>query len=205
MNELQKTQRISIAVLLIGIVLIIGIMVKKAPKNPFSLSAQEMLDNIDGFEHVTSSQAQQMQNDTNQYVFIDLRSPYDFEVQHIENAINIPTAFLLDEENVEALETYKKAEQTVILYGQTERESISPWILLYELGFTNTKVLMGGFDCFLDNNENCPTTMARYDYAKISTQGGIKEVEVIKTKPVVKKKKVIPVKKKVKVEEEGGC
>lgn len=205
MTELQKTQRISIAVLLIGLLLIIGIMVKKAPKNPFTVSAQEMLVDIDGFEHVTNTQAFSLQNDTNEYVFIDLRSPYDFEVKHIDNAVNIPTAFLLEKENIEAFKTYMQEEKTVILYGQTERESISPWMLLYQLGYTNTKVLMGGFDCFVEQKDDCPTTMARYDYAKIASSGGEKELEVIKKKAPVKKKKVIPVKKKVKVEEEGGC
>ena len=204
MTELVKTQRIFIAVLIIGLLLLAGIMVKKAPKAPFKMTAQEMLVNLDGFEHVTKSQALSLKDKTEEYVFVDLRSPYDFEVKHIHNAINIPTAFLLDQENMDAFKDYMESGKTVVLYGQTERESLSPWMLLYELGFTNTKVLLGGFSCFIQEKADCPTTMSRYDYAKIASSGGEKQVEIIKKKPA-KKKKAIPVKKKVKVEEEGGC
>jgi rhodanese-related sulfurtransferase len=200
-----KKNALPIVILIIGVSLLLLAVSKNKPASSFEITAQEMLTKLDGFEHVTGSQAREMQNDTDQYVFVDLRSPYDFEVKHIAHAINIPTAFVLDKENMDLFKEYLSADKTVVLYSQTERESISPWMLLYELGFTNTKVLMGGFDCFVEETEDCPTTMSRYDYAKIAAQGGIKEVEVIKKKPVAKKKKAIPVQKKVKVEDEGGC
>jgi rhodanese-related sulfurtransferase len=201
----MKKNIIPIIILILGVAILFFGLTKNKTKSPFTVSNQEMLAAFDGFEHVLNSDALEMQNDTENYVFVDLRSPYDFEVAHVANAINIPTAFLLEKENMGLLKEYKNREKTVVLYGQTERESISPWILLYQMGFTNTKVLMGGFDCFVDQEADCPTTYAQHNYAKIASQGGFKEVEVIKEKPVAKKKKVIPVKKKVKVEDEGGC
>ena len=205
MIEFCKKNIISIAILLLGITLLFVGTLKKNPDASFTITAQEMLLNVDDFEHVTNSQALKMQSDTNEYVFVDLRSPYDFEVKHIDNAINIPTAFLLDEENMSVFNEYLESGKTIVLYGQTERESISPWFLLYEIGITNTKVLLGGFDCFIETKDDCANETAKYDYLKISKQGGLKEVEVIKKIAPVKKKKAIPVQKKVKMEDEGGC
>ena len=201
----MKKNLIPIAIVLFSAALLIVAFSANEPKPQFALQAEQVLTDLGEFEHVTNSQVPGMIEDTNAYTFVDLRSPYDFDVKHIEGAVNIPTAFLLDEENLNALDDFQRAGQTVVLYGQTERESIGPWTLLYSLGYENTKILMGGFACLEELDANCPTTMAQYDYAKIASQGGIKEVEVIKKKPVPKKKKTIPVQKKVKVEEEGGC
>lgn len=204
MQELLKTQRISIAVLVIAFLLLIGLMVKKAPQTPYTMTAKEMNHTLLDFEHVTVAMAKNMKSDTNKYVFVDLRSPYDFEVKHIDNAVNIPTAFVLDEENRALFSQYFNNDKTVVLYGQSERESISPWMLLSQLGFANTKILLGGFDCYVSNNTNCMAEMAKYNYAKISTSGGMVKDTNVAPKPV-EKKKVIPIKKKVKREAEGGC
>lgn len=207
MNELQRTQRISIAVLVLTVALALGLMIKEKPKFSYAKSATEMLAMLPDIENITPGMAETLKNDLDNYVFIDIRSPYDFEVKHIENAINIPLAFLLDEENVAQLNEFQAANKTVVLYGETEHEAISPWILLYEIGYTNTRILSGGFECFQHNTPNCNLETARHDFAKIATQGGVKEVEVVVEKPQKKEepKKVIPVQKKVKAEAEGGC
>ena len=205
MQELLKTQRISIAVLIIVLLLLVGLMVRKAPKTPFIMDATEMLAKMPEFEHVTVAMAKDMNADTNNYIFVDLRSPYDFEVKHIDNAINVPTAFILDEENKTTFNHYLQNNTTVVLYGQSERESVSPWILLTEVGYSNIKVLLGGFDCYNGDISKCNPESSQYDYAKISTSGGIKESNTAAPVKKKKKKKVIPVKKKVKREAEGGC
>ena len=216
MNELLKTQRISIAVLFFGLLLLIGLMVRKAPKAPFTMEATEMLEKIQAFDHLSPEMVNQVKNDTTKYVFIDLRSPYDFEVKHIDNAKNIPTAFILDDENRAIFQNYMNQGVEVVLYGYTQRESMAPWMLLTQIGFTNTKVLQGGFACYNGENSKCSKEVANYDYAKVSTQGKIVKViteEESKTapkpaaapKPVVKEKKAIPVKKKKKRVVEGGC
>jgi len=205
MQELLKTQRISIAVLIIGLLLLIGLMVRKAPKTPFVMTATEMLESMPDYKHVSVTMAKNMKGDTDNYIFVDLRSPYDFEVKHIDNAINIPTAFILDDKNKIEFDRYLKNNTTVVLYGQSERESISPWILLTEVGYSNIKVLLGGFDCYDGDITKCNTESVEYDYAKISTSGGTKSESNAVAAPVKKKKKVVPVKKKVKREAEGGC
>ena len=206
MNELQRTQRISIAVLIIAVVLVIGLMIKEKPKFAYTISASEMLAKLPEVEQVTPEMAKSMSSDTTKVVFIDIRNPYDFEVKHIENAINIPVAFLLDDENAEKLKAFNKENRTVVLYGQTQRDAVSAWMLLYEIGFTNAKILLGGFDCYQTAAANCNLETARHDFAKIATQGGIKEVEAAaEPAPKPQPKKTVPVQTKVKAEAEGGC
>ena len=207
MIQFIKKNIVPLAILILGVVFFIMAMLKNNEPSPFKITPEEMLVKLDNVEHVTNSDALEMQKDTDKYIFVDLRSPYDFEVSHIENALNIPTAFLLDNENVKALNDFLESEKTVVLYGKTEREAISPWYLLYQMGLSNTKILYGGFECFTEKKADCPNSYPKYDYAKISKQGGLKEVEVIKEKPKApaKKKAEIRVQKKVKAQDEGGC
>jgi rhodanese-related sulfurtransferase len=206
MNELQRTQRISIAVLIIAVVLVIGLMIKEKPKFTYAISASEMLAKLPEVEQITPETAKTLIGDTSKVVFIDIRNPYDFEVKHIENAINIPLAFLLDDENAEKLEAYNKANKTVVLYGKSQRDAVSVWMLLYEIGYTNTKILLGGFDCYQMATANCNLETARHDFAKIATQGSIKEVQPeVEPAPKKEPKKTVPVQTKVKAEAEGGC
>lgn len=202
MNSLKKNI-VPLIILVIGILIMAYALGISASKINFSVSPQEMLAITDGFEHITKQQAVQLDEDA--YVFVDLRNPYDFDIAHIDNAINIPTAFLLEEENMTLLKNLYDTEKTIVLYGQLEREAISPWLLLYQTGLTNTKILLGGFECFTSQKTDCASTTPQYDYAKIASQGGVKEVELVKTKVAPKKKKEIPVEKKVKSQEEGGC
>lgn len=207
MIDFTKKNILSILILIVGVALLFLNGMKEDTSASFKITGQELLAYLEDAEYVTNSQALQLQKETDAYVFIDLRSPVDYQLDHIENAINIPTATLLDEENMSLYKGYMEAGRTMVLYGQWERESLSPWFLLYQLGMTNTKVLLGGFECYKNPEGNCYSESIRYDYAKIASQGGIKEVEVIKKKPKpqVKKKKEIPVEKKVKMEAEGGC
>lgn len=216
MHELLKTQRISIAVLVIALLLLVGLMAKTSPKSPFTMTAPEMLTLVQSTEHTSIAMAKNVNGDTNGYVFIDLRSPYDFEVSHIKNAKNIPTAFILDEENKALLKQYQEQNTKVVLYGKSQRDAMSPWMLLTQIGFTNINVLESGFECYQDLATNCSTEKAQFDFAKIAISGETKREaaaaaaakEAAKPKPKpkpVQKKKVVPVKKKVKREAEGGC
>jgi rhodanese-related sulfurtransferase len=202
MNELQKTQRISIAVFILALILLVGFMVQKSPVNVYTLSAEEMLEKMDNFEHVTPAIAKNIHVDTNAYIFVDLRSPYQFEVSHIPHAINISRADILDPENKVLFEKYLASGKKVILYCDNERDAISPWILLTELGFTNTQVLLGGFLCFNETSSHCILETPRYDFAKIASEGKIIQEVVPEPEPI---KKEIPILQKPKKAAEGGC
>jgi rhodanese-related sulfurtransferase len=203
MDELKRTQRITIAVLVIIGLLAIGYMVRKVPDMPYKLTADEMLKELITAGQVSPSQARDLMNDSLQTVFIDIRSPYDYEVKHIEGAINIPTAFLLDKENRKYFKNQKSLGKTVILYGQTELEATSPWILLREMGYSNMKLLLGGYVCVNDTGDSFVAETPKYDFAKIANGEG--DEQTVKNESIPKPKKTIPVRKKVKKEAEGGC
>jgi rhodanese-related sulfurtransferase len=206
MDELKRTQRITIAVLVIIGLLAIGYMVRKVPDMPYKLTADEMLKELITAGQVSPSQARDLMSDSSQTVFIDIRSPYDYEVKHIEGAFNIPTAYLLDDENKDFFEQLKKQDKNVILYGETELEATSPWILLREMGYDNVKLLLGGYECINDTGDMFVVETPKYDFAKIANGEGEKtNTKEEKPKPKPKPKKTIPVRKKKKQEAEGGC
>lgn len=199
-NNYRKFKILSGAIVLL---ILMGCSSKIESNSSLKITSSELMTVMENFEQVTSKMAKAFNADTGNFVFVDLRSPYDFEISHIPNAINIPTSFFLDDSNIHLFKEYSKTNQTVILYGQTERESISPWMLLQELGYSNTKVLLGGYNCFLNGNPSCIAEMARYNYSKISTAG--RNGEVLKVEQPVPVKKVIPIQKKKKAAAEGGC
>lgn len=205
MNELKRTQRITIAILVLLGLILIGFMVRKKPDMPYKMSTLEAADQLSSVKQITPLQAQKMIKDTTKYIFIDLRSPYDFVVSHVDNAINIPITFLLDKENRDLFTNWKATGKTVILYAQDELKAVSPWLLLQELGYTNVKYLRGGYQHLNDNTKRYMTERAKFDYAKIASGGAQQAGDVSQTQTPKPKKKAIPVKKKVKKEAEGGC
>ncbi|MDV7392584.1 rhodanese-like domain-containing protein, partial [Arthrospira platensis SPKY1] len=80
-------------------------------------------------------------------VLVDVRSPAEFEKGHLENAVNIPTQHILGPENIKL---WDQSEVTYYLYGQTQLEANSAWMILRQLGYTNVRVLQGGLSYFAD-------------------------------------------------------
>ena len=174
------------------------------------IESDKFLEDLFSIYQVTPDEAMEWMYDSTMAVFIDVRSVYDFEKGHIENAINISVANLLDDSYKESYENWKNDSLLVVLYGNDELQANAPWMLLYELGYTNTRVLLGGYGyidrLYLDELEEGETFTIEdpaYDFAGI-----LKEVEEIKKSPVViekAEKKEVVVQKKVKKSAEGGC
>jgi len=80
---------------------------------------------------------------TDLYQLIDIRTPHDFSISHIEGAINIPAKDILDEENLELI---NQDEKINVLYGNTASEAIDTYFILKQLNFKNIKVALGGFN-----------------------------------------------------------
>ena len=207
MNPFIKSNSIPLAILAMGIILLFAGLGKRESGSSATKSPQDILANIDNIDHVVPADAFDMLQDPEQYVFVDLRNPGAYSTGHLEHALNIPIASLLEETSLTALHQFLADEKTVVLYGQHERDAIGPWILLQQMGFSNTCVLYGGYACFDEPGADCPTGYPQYPFAEVAQQGGFKEVKVIKEKstPVEPKKKTIPIEKKVKMEAEGGC
>lgn len=146
------------------------------------------------------------------YLFIDLRSPTEFALGHIDGAINIPTPYLL---NPVQKSKFKDPAKEVVLYGKDQLAANGPWMLLRQLGYHNIKVLQGGYAYFsdLEAADDYAAEQARFPYDLIfaaATQRTRLEEESLRAKSIVvkqaaPKKTIVPKKKKGKEEEEEGC
>lgn len=141
-------------------------------------------------------------------VFVDIRSTFEYEADHLEKAFSIPAAKLFDEDSKALFDNWQKDSLQVILYGKNELQVNAPWMLLYQLGYTNTRLLMGGMDYIdklyndeLAENETFNVEAPAYDYAGIIAAASSGETTTVVTQA---KKKVV-VRKKEKKAAEGGC
>ncbi len=141
------------------------------------------------------------------YRFIDLRTPHDFIVNHVDSAINVPAKDIFNNENFDILNQDKKIN---VIYGYNATQAIDVYLMLKQLNYKNIKVALGGFDFinkYMINDFGIKTGIyndekPKYDYAKVvaETAGGTVPTDNnTSSKP---KKKLIKRKKK---EVTGGC
>jgi len=86
--------------------------------------------------------------DSNTYQFIDLRTPHDFAIKHLKNAINIPAKDILDPGNIEVLNQDTKIN---VFYGYGASDAINSYLILKQLNYKNLRVALGGYD-FVDQS-----------------------------------------------------
>lgn len=204
MKELEKTKRISIASVLTILVVIIALLSYKRPKHNYTINTRQALENITGSDYFLTLN----EIDNPDYALIDIRNQYEYEKGHLENAINIYAPEILNDDSSDVFKDLKEQNKTVILYGENPNEAIAPYMLLYQLGYENIKIL--SIEINYDQNKLIAKNVGIEKTApniNIFIKESIKKAAV-KPKPrVVKKppKKVIPIKKKKKVMPEGGC
>jgi len=204
MKELEKTKRISIASVLTILVVIIALLSYKRPKHNYTINTRQALENITGSDYFLTLN----EIDNPDYALIDIRNQYEYEKGHLENAINIYAPEILNDDNSDVFKDLKEQNKTVILYGENPNEAIAPYMLLFQLGYDNIKILC--IEINYDQNKMISKNVT-VEKSAHDINGFIKESikkAAVKPKPrVVKKvpKKVIPIKKKKKVMPEGGC
>lgn len=173
----------------------------------YQLSAEDMAYELLMVYHVTPDEAMELMWDSTK-IFVDLRSSFDYEADHLENAFNIPASDLLEEDYLELFDKWKGDSLQVILYSNSEQETTSPWMVLYQLGYTNTQIMMGGME-YIDKlysdqlleNETFNVEAPLYDYSGIIEAAQNASPEQLQSEP---QKKVV-VRKKKKKAAEGGC
>lgn len=209
MKELLKTKRITIAVIAFLLVILIGFLTSKKPTNVYKLTPVEMASELPLIYQVTPEEAWEIMYDSSIAVFVDARSTHDFEKSHFDNAISIPVPNLLDKVNTDQFDAWMSDSVMVVLYGNDELQVNSAWILMFEIGYSNTRVLMGGYDFtnrfYMDElaeGEVFTVEDPAYDFAKVVSDAKLKSKN---PEQVVKPKKQVVVRKKVKKAAEGGC
>jgi rhodanese-related sulfurtransferase len=206
MKELEKTKRISIASVLFILVILIGVLSFKRPKFSYTINSKLMLEQIVAHNYLISMNELDLVTNA---VLIDVRSPYEFNKGALENAINIYTPDILLDENMKLFNKMKTENTPIILYGKTPDEALEAYMILYQLGYNNLKILTVE-NSYTQNKiitKNIPIEKLENDINNF-IQESIKKaavepkpIQVIKPAP----KKVIPVQKKKKMPVEGGC
>lgn len=204
MKELEKTKRISIAAVIFILAVIIGLLTYKKPKNSYAINTKTTLEKITGENYLVAL------NELNNpdYVLIDIRNQYDFEKGHIENAINVYAAEILSEDNIKVFDELKENNKTAVLYGNNPQEPNAPFLILYQLGYENIK-LLAIENSYLQNK--LITKNSEIEKSEADVTAFINEsIKKANTTPIVKvvaatPKKVITLEKKKKAPAEGGC
>lgn len=203
MKELEKTKRISIAATLFILAVLIGLLTYKRPKNVYAHNTKDTLEKITNENYYST--LDELKNPD--YVLIDIRNQYEFEKGHLENAINIYAPEILNEINSKVFDELKKDKKTAILYGNNPQEVNAPFLILYQLGYDNIK-LLAVENSYMQNKlitKNSDIEKSEGDIAAFISESA-KKANIVETVKVVKTpKKVITVQKKKKAVAEGGC
>ncbi len=88
-----------------------------------------------------------MQKSDEQYIFIDIRNPREYDNFHIEGAVNIPMQRVLDDTYI----PYLKNEKTKVLYSDDSIDADQVRLLLTQYGYENLMVLQGGAKYWKEN------------------------------------------------------
>lgn len=195
MKELNRTDKLTIAVLLMVIIFIIGLVTVKKPAIKFSLSAEEtstLIADPEVLEYITITREGMASVDENP-VIIDLRGPFEFQKSTLENAINIPIQDLLLEKNLKKITMLGDDASSVILYGTNPLQTNGAWMLLKQLGVKNLKIYTGTQKRLIEE--------AQYDFRAVIEEMGTPVFQ----ETVVQKEPVITIKRQKKTKAEGGC
>jgi len=206
MKELEKTKRISIAVTLFILVVLIGVLSFKRPKNLYYFNTAETLQQLaseDLFISLTDI-------GNPDYVLVDVRKSYDFDRGHLENAVNISSSDILEESNINVFKELQTNNKTIVLYGKNPEEAIAPFMILYQLGYTNLKVLPIENSYNQNSLETKLVEVEKYDNdIKTFIAESVKKATELSVQKVIPPppppRKIITVEKKKKAPAEGGC
>ncbi len=206
MKELERTKRISISAVLFLLVVLIAVLTFKKPEYIFEKNSASTLEKMAAKDYILSQNDLKIMDASN-YTIIDIRSNYEYAKGHITGAVNISTHDVFNGNSITFLNQLRDNNKTAILYGEHPDIANSAWMLLYQLGYENVKVLCIETS-FVDNQfqtKNVDLEKPTLNFTQVmqdAMEDDKKEVEVAKVK---KTKKVIPVPKKKKRVPEGGC
>jgi rhodanese-related sulfurtransferase len=147
MDELNKTNRLTITVIAIVLVIIIGLVTLQRPDIKYTLTPAESLALLnDQALVITPAKAIALLKDNDgKTVFIDVRNSMAFDRGHVKNAVNIPVRELFAKKSKATFRDIEKAGQTAVLYGETQQQANGPWLMLRQTGFKNVMLFTGSY------------------------------------------------------------
>jgi len=211
MKELEKTKRISISAVIFLLVIVIGMLTLRRPKHVFSTDAKTTLNELLSADPIITSAGLKAM-DSAAYVLVDVRSDYEYNKGHLPGARNIAHNEVLNEDNVRFFKNLTADNKVAVLYGEDPNWALGTWMTLYQLGYTNPKILSIETQ-YADKvfiAKDVQIEKADLDYGKtLDSLKTINEISVAVPVEGIKKKEapkaVVPLEKKKKSAPEGGC
>lgn len=204
MKELERTKRISISAVLFLLLILIGVLTFKKPKYVFENDTATTLQKITDKDYIVT--LNEFNSDPSKYELFDIRSNFEYVKGHIENAVNISIHQAFDESTTKLLRSLKNGDKTILIYGQNPDEADSAWMLLYQLGYENAKILCVETQ-YIDSKfqySEYALEKSSVNYAQVMQKAQSSSGNTTKAKKSAPKK-VIPKPKKKKRVAEGGC
>ena len=213
MEELNKTNRLTITVIIIVLVIITGLITFRRPDIKYTLTPSESLALLnDQALVITSEQAAALLKDSSgKIVFVDVRNSIAFERGHVKNAVNIPVRELFSKKSKTTFRDIEKTGQTAVIYGETQQQANGPWLILRQTGFKNVLLFTGSYaQLDIPNSDSLTKLLPQLSETPLIDTAALKALSAPVTalkdaeKPVkTKKKSVAPVKKEAS--SGGGC
>lgn len=204
----MKTTRISVSVIGYLAILLLGFLSIQKPDYSFELNTSQMTETLEAldYEVFPADVDAFIYSEDEKYVFVDVRNAHQFNIDHIEGAINIPSIELFEHDNIKQLEQMQKDSVIVVFYGDDQLEANGPWMVATQMGFLNTKVLLGGFYAYSKliyeyEEVNYFNEEPNMEFALVIKNGASEEFY----NEILAPKKIVPVKRVKNDIEEGGC
>jgi rhodanese-related sulfurtransferase len=149
MKQVSTKQSGVIIAITLGLILAFSpVEIKPAPKVDFGALAKSINNRTD---HITAEQLGQLIIDKDpDFQIIDIRDQSEYDKFHIQTAINLPLESLFTKDNVKFIDP----EKLVILYSNGGTHAAQAWVLLQQMEYSNTTVLLGGLNYWVDVYSN---------------------------------------------------
>lgn len=132
------------------------------------MSAEELHAKlVESKQYMNPIEAKEILSNKNQeYIFVDIRNPREYDNFHIEGAVNVPMQRVLDDEFIPYLKDSKKK----ILYSSESIKANEIKLLLTQFGYENIYVLQGGANYWKENmlTKDVFKTQGNYDDEKLT-------------------------------------
>jgi len=121
------------------LILLILVIIKTLNKDHFNLNSNQSHELSLAQNHILSPpKLREMLKSSRKIMLIDIRNKNDFEKAHLDNALNIPMPEILENPQLNALQS---TENELVLYSNSTSESAKAWILLTQKGFKKIYLL----------------------------------------------------------------
>jgi len=145
----MKSNKLNNAALFFTFVMIVVLIGSKLYSEDYELAPNQMVDKSLQKEAVSLQKMYVLLNSEKKenYQFVDLRENANYQISHIDGAINIPFKNLMEKEN---LKTLSDNDKTIVFYDDGEEKSSNAWFLLKQLGYDNISYVSGGYEYVKD-------------------------------------------------------